>query len=181
MWTGDAYRPFWHDLHFNAAWSFQIAVVRARDRTSANRIQGGLSAKPVDGDLTQPTLSAPKWAAAIAAPVAESSPHSSNKSITYMKFRLEFGTRKPGLHVLCAQAGSSKWNFFHGWRVLQSCGPAPAAILPLPPWLGPFIEAYGQNSSGAEVIINDRSAISPSGHERRAAHPRRISGAPTAQ
>src|ERR1700704_2503110 len=75
MSTGDAYRPFWHDLHFNAAWSFQIAVVRARDRTSANRIQGGLSAKPVDGDLTQPTLSAPKWAAAIAAPVAESSPH----------------------------------------------------------------------------------------------------------
>ena len=118
MSTGHAYRPFWHDLHFNAAWSFQIAVVRARDRTSANRIQGGLSAKPVDGDLTQPTLSAPKWAAAIAAPVAESSPHSSNKSITYMKFRLEFGTRKPGLHVLCAQAGSSKWNFFHGWRVL---------------------------------------------------------------
>jgi hypothetical protein len=29
MWTGDAYRPFLHDLHFNAAWSFQIAVVRA--------------------------------------------------------------------------------------------------------------------------------------------------------
>jgi len=26
----------------------------------ANRIQGGLSAKPVDGDLTQPTLSAPQ-------------------------------------------------------------------------------------------------------------------------
>jgi hypothetical protein len=40
MWTGDAYRRFLHDLHFNAAWSFQIAALRARDRTSANRIQG---------------------------------------------------------------------------------------------------------------------------------------------
>jgi len=131
MSTGDADRPFLHDLHFNAAWSFQIAVVRATV-SPLFEFKDGLSAKPVDGDLTQPTLSAPKWAAAIAAPVAESSPHSSNKSITYVKFRLEFGTRKPGLHVLCAQAGSSKWNFFHGWRVLQSCGPAPAAILPLP-------------------------------------------------
>jgi hypothetical protein len=32
--------PLLHDLHFNAAWSFQIAVVRARDRISAIRIQG---------------------------------------------------------------------------------------------------------------------------------------------
>jgi hypothetical protein len=40
MWTGDAYRRFLHDLHFNAAWSFQIAALRASDRTSANRIQG---------------------------------------------------------------------------------------------------------------------------------------------
>jgi hypothetical protein len=63
MWTGDAYRPFLHDLHFSAAWSFQIAVVRARDRTSANRIQGW-----------QRCLSAPKCAAAIggAVPVAKS-------------------------------------------------------------------------------------------------------------
>ena len=38
MATGDAYRPFLHDLHFNAAF------------------KDGLSAKPVDGDLTQPTL-----------------------------------------------------------------------------------------------------------------------------
>jgi len=29
MSTGDAYRRFLHDLHFNADWSFQIAVVRA--------------------------------------------------------------------------------------------------------------------------------------------------------
>jgi hypothetical protein len=36
MWTGDAYRPFLRDLHFSAASSFQIAVVRARDGTSAN-------------------------------------------------------------------------------------------------------------------------------------------------
>jgi len=85
MSTGDADRPFLHDLHFNAAWSFQIAVVRATV-SPLFEFKDGLSAKPVDGDLTQPTLSAPKWAAAIAAPVAESSPHSSNKSITYMKF-----------------------------------------------------------------------------------------------
>ena len=36
------------------------------------------------------------------------------------------------------------------------------------PRLGPFFEGYGKNSSGAEVIVNDRSAISPSGNERRA-------------
>jgi hypothetical protein len=29
MWTGDAHRRFLQDLHFNAAWSFQIAAVRA--------------------------------------------------------------------------------------------------------------------------------------------------------
>src|SRR5258708_7515345 len=74
----------------------------------------------------------------------------------------------------CAQAGSPGWNFFLGWRFaflaggLRSCGPAALG------W-GRSLKPTTSFPLSAEVIINDRSAISPSGHERRAAHPRRIS------
>ena len=63
MGIGGAYRPFLHQRHFRAACSFEIAVVRAHERTSANQFKDGHSARPVDGDLTAP--SAPKRAAAV--------------------------------------------------------------------------------------------------------------------
>jgi hypothetical protein len=51
MWTGDAYRPFSRDLHFSAAWSFQIAGWRfdstnaARARPNGQPLSAALSPK----------------------------------------------------------------------------------------------------------------------------------------
>jgi hypothetical protein len=87
MSTGDAYRPLLHDLHFNADWSFQIVVVRApRPVPPLFEFKASVPSLWMAILPNQRCLSTPKCAAAIAAPVAESSPHSSNKSITYMKF-----------------------------------------------------------------------------------------------
>jgi hypothetical protein len=49
MWTGDAHRPFLHDPHFNAAWSFQIDVSRGKRGTDIRPEWQRLSANASGG------------------------------------------------------------------------------------------------------------------------------------